>query len=436
MNANIVKTINYIKRNGLIKTFYAASERVKLSKQSSYTYTPLGKEERLDQLAGCIDFHTSFSVLVPAYNTPERFLKAMIESVQNQTYSKWELVIADASEDDTVSRTVNSFVDKRIQYIKLAQNEGISVNSNKALENCKGDYVCLLDHDDILTEDALFLFAKAVEMNDRGVSPLLLYSDEDKTNSDNTDFFEANIKPEFDLDLLMSNNYICHFLGIKRELIQKMGFRKEYDGAQDHDLILRCVKELMDSYGKGYDKYICHISKVLYHWRCHNESTALNPKSKAYAYSAGARAVQDFVNSVGYKATVSETEHVGFFYVNYEPDVFEQRSDVAAVGTRMVHKGCVVDGVRDENNKILFEGLNAHYSGGFTHPAACQRQVEWVNINGMIPSERAVLVLEDLISKNNPQSKKEWDEVNDRFCAQMKAEGYIFLYDPGLLTKV
>ena len=177
--------------------------------------------------------------------------------------------------------------DSRIRYVRTAENKGMSENTNEALQYATGDYVGLLDHDDLLTPDALYEMAMTLQnANEQGIEAALVYSDEDKCDTEAKIYYEPHVKLGFNWDLLLSNNYICHFLAMKTELIKKLGFRKEYDGAQDFDLVLRATLE------KDEKDEILHVEKILYHWRCHDLSTAANPQSKLYAYEAGKRAAE------------------------------------------------------------------------------------------------------------------------------------------------
>ena len=436
MNTDIIKTLNYIKRNGPVKTYFAVKERLRDKKTDNYTFAPISEEERLSQISESLSGKIKISVLVPAYNTDEAYLRAMIESVICQTYGRWELVIADASTDAKVKSVTEEYSDDpRIVYIPIEKNLGISGNTNEGLKHCSGDYIGLLDHDDLLTNDALYEVVKSIKSaEDSGIELHALYSDEDKTNSENTQFYEANIKPKFNLDLLLSNNYICHFLVTERHLAQSIGFRSEYDGAQDHDFILRCVTSLRQKYGKGYRDHIHHIPKVLYHWRCHEESTAMNPKSKSYAYDAGKRAVRDFLLQEGITANVSDMEHVGFFRVAYEPDIFSQRSEVCAVGCRILDRsGKVKDGVYDENGDVMFKGLKRYDSGGRLHRASCAMEVPYISVLGMIPNKEASEVFKKLL--NEAGSDPDYKALSMDFCRTMKKRGYIFVYSPDTVVK-
>ncbi len=254
------------------------------------------------------------SILVPTWNTPEKYLREMIDSVQNQTYTNWELCIADASvaeggsRNEQVAAILKEYAakDSRIRYVLLDSNLGISGNTNAAAKLACGDYVGLLDHDDILAPDALFEVAAAVNAG----NPDVLYTDEDKINMEGTFHFDPNLKPDFAPDLLRSHNYITHFFVARRSLLEKIGyFRKEYDGAQDYDLILRATEQT---------DHIVHIPKILYYWRNHPGSTSQNPESKLYAYDAGTRAIAASLERTGDKGTVTRLDLWGLNHVRYD----------------------------------------------------------------------------------------------------------------------
>ena len=164
----------------------------------------------------------------------------------DQTYGNFELILADASESDQVERVIKTYDDKRILYKRLKQNGGISTNTNQALMYATGDYAALLDHDDVLTRDALYEMASCIwNAENRNVELQLLYSDEDKCDENGTDFYEVHRKEKFNLDLILSNNYICHFMVMKRQMMQELQLRSVCDGAQDYDLVLRAVSLML-----------------------------------------------------------------------------------------------------------------------------------------------------------------------------------------------
>lgn len=367
--ANLKKTIYYLKRNGFRETCRAVRERLEEKKQPPYRWTPPSETELEVQRSRWKErnFTVTFSILVPAYRTKSEYLRELVDSLRSQTYPKWELILADATEDDSVEKIITDNLGSeegsakgsgvfytgvsgdaetancwpRIRYIHLKQNAGIAGNTNQAIPFISGDYVGLLDHDDVLTSDALFETAAVIEEGkEQGRIPRMLYSDEDKCNGDRTEYYEPNFKEDFNLDLLLSNNYICHFLVMEAELIRKLRFRSEFEGAQDYDLVLRAAAEI-GRFGREKEAYfypereIAHIPRVLYHWRCHTGSTAENPQSKLYAYEAGRRAIQDFVNRAGWRAKAEDTAHVGFYRLRYEGSPFDCRPDLGAIGGKV-----------------------------------------------------------------------------------------------------
>lgn len=256
------------------------------------------------------EYSPKISIVVPVYNTPEKYLRDMIESVCKQTYTNWELCIADASPDNLKNKKIIQEYMKitgKIKIIDVPENLGIAQNTNKGLQISGGEYVGLLDHDDVLAVNCLYEVVKKI--NDSEETEVI-YTDEDKIRSVNNIHVEPNFKPDYNLDMLRSNNYICHFFVAKRSLINQIGgFRQEYNGAQDYDLILRCCEKAQK---------IEHIPKVLYHWRIHGESTAENPESKKYAYEAGRKAISAHLNRCNTNGEIYYTENPGFYRVKYE----------------------------------------------------------------------------------------------------------------------
>ena len=243
------------------------------------------------------------SIVIPLYCTPLPYLKELLASVRRQSYENWQLCLADGSPDDKVKEFIEKHYgrEKRIVYRKLEENGGISVNTNEAVALAAGEYLMLCDHDDTLEPDALYEIVKAI--NDTGAD--VLYTDEDKVSMDGRHYFDPNFKPDFNLFRLRENNYICHIFVVKKSLTDETGLlRSEFDGAQDFDFILRCCEKAQK---------ITHIPKVLYHWRCHMDSTAADPSSKAYAYEAGRKAVREHYQRLGIDAKVEMTERPGWY---------------------------------------------------------------------------------------------------------------------------
>ena len=253
--------------------------------------------------------HASFaqkpliSIVIPLYCTPLPYLKELIESVRRQSYENWQLCLADGSPDDKAKEFFEKHYgrEKRIVYQKLKENGGISANTNAAAELAKGEYLMFCDHDDTLEPDALYEIVKAINDTDADV----VYTDEDKVSMDGRHYFDPNFKPDFNLFRLRENNYICHIFVVRKSLTDETGMlRSEFDGAQDFDFILRCCEKA---------KKITHIPKVLYHWRCHMDSTAADPSSKAYAYEAGRKAIREHYQRMGIDAKVDMTERPGWY---------------------------------------------------------------------------------------------------------------------------
>ena len=247
--------------------------------------------------------NVKFSIVIPLYNTPENYLKELIDSIAAQTYSNYEICFADGSDKGNLLPVINSTsVSDKILYKKLDDNKGISENTNAALELATGDYIVLADHDDLLAPNALYELAKIIDVNEDAD---VVYSDEDKISMDGKVRFEPHFKPDFNIDLLTSVNYICHLFAVSKSIVDKVGrFNSEYDGAQDYDFILRCVEEARNVY---------HIPKVLYHWRCHMNSTAANPESKLYAFEAGKKAIKAHFDRVGIEAVVEHGPSYGLY---------------------------------------------------------------------------------------------------------------------------
>lgn len=264
-------------------------------------------EERRKQREAVFENPVVVSILVPLYNTPAQFLREMIDSVVNQTYENWELCLADGSDSEhgDVADIVAEYIAKdnaymkansvygrdksRIVYKKLEKNLQISGNTNACLELATGDYIGLFDHDDILHPSVLYYYL--VEINEKGAD--YLYCDETTFKSGNIDhMLTMHFKPDFAIDNLRANNYICHFSVFKRSLLEgEELFRSQFDGSQDHDMILRMTDKA---------KCIVHVPRLMYYWRNHPGSTAGNISAKPYAIEAARGAVADHLRRHGY----------------------------------------------------------------------------------------------------------------------------------------
>ena len=294
--------------------------------------------------------------------------------------------------------------------------------------------MAMLDHDDFLEDDALYYVALALQDGSD-----IVYTDEDKYSPETDKFFCPNRKPDFNKDLLLSNNYICHLFAVRRSIAEKVGgFRQEFDGAQDYDFILRCTEETKA------DK-IAHISKILYHWCVSENSTADNPMSKVYAYE-GKEVLRAYLSERGLSAGVTDTRHRGYYRINYDTDIvgrdeyvlildkkliamnddyekllasYLQREDIGAVGGRIIGElgniisnGYTVDSLG--RRVSLYAKMHTRLSG-YMHRASMQQDVEAL-------STHACLVRRSLI--------KYYEKDPIRMFENIRREGYLVLIDP------
>ncbi len=312
----IKKVLRYTKEYGvratLNKIYYKIGDRAMKENISAYhsflSRHPLTEEMLKAQRSAEFSYTPVFSIVVPVYNVEERFIKELLASVFAQTAENWQLCFADGSDTDVLRPVITEYApkDERVIYHHLKKNGGISENTNEAIALATGEFIVLLDQDDLITPDAIYELTKAVNEHPEIEC---MYSDEDKINSDASVLFFPHFKSDLNIDLLCVNNYITHLFCFKRTLAERTGlFRSEFDGAQDHDLILRCVDEAKETY---------HIPKVLYHWRTHENSTSFNPESKMYCYENGRRAVEEHFKRMGVSAEVTLSANYGYYTPHY-----------------------------------------------------------------------------------------------------------------------
>ena len=436
--SNWKKTYYYLKKNGIKAAFYAALERLEKSENDEYHYDAPTEKELAEQRKESENGDILFSILVPVYCTPEKYFREMVQSVIDQSYPNWELLLGDASPEEDLLKIVEKIGDTRVKYIKIADNKGISANTNVILEKATGDFIGLLDHDDVLTPDALYAVYKAIRDGQHsGQQVRMIYSDEDKGDGEMERFYDLNRKPAFDQDYLWSNNYICHFTVMEAGLMKKLGFRPEFDGAQDFDIFLRAVREIHKECKESEkNSQVVNFSKVLYHWRCHMNSTAVNPQSKLYAYEAGKRAVEEDLKIRGIEASVSHSRHLGFYQVRYA-DIFRDRQEVAMVAGPVYRRGRIAGGALDAEGRPVYGGLRKGFSGGHLHRASVWQKCyaadfkhaafredlfsEFLKTKGMASREQ----LCDLDAENEDRLRMAWaNYVHDR--------AMIILYDPDM----
>lgn len=307
------KGLKSLFRDGIKATWYKVKRKLRNQQDFQKARAPLYTEEEL-QAQKLVKYSKDikFSILVPLYNTPEKFLREMIQSVQDQTYANWELCLADGSDDKhtDVGRICKHYAkkDPRIRYQKLEKNLGISGNTNACIDMAQGDYISLFDHDDLLHPAALFATMKAI--CEEGAD--FIYTDENTFHNTPADAFCPHFKPDFAPDTLRANNYICHFTSFKRSLIDVVGkFRPECDGSQDFDMVLRLTEKA---------EKIVHIPQILYYWRAHAGSVADSVGAKPYVIEAAKRAIGDHLERVGLKGEVLDSVVPSMYRIRYELD--------------------------------------------------------------------------------------------------------------------
>lgn len=304
----MVKGVRSLRRDGLKITWQKMRSIKKFGKVNVRQYSA---HQLAEQRRHVFPRNILFSILVPLYNTPSVFLHDMIRSVQNQTYAGWELCLADGSDEAhaEVGQICREYAqqDSRIRYQKLEKNLGISGNTNACLAMAQGDYISLLDHDDVLHTAALYEVANAICTQDAD----FIFTDEATFCKDPfKDAYNHHFKPDYAPDTLRGCNYICHFTTAQKALFDQVGgFRSEYDGSQDYDMILRLTEKA---------KTIVHIPKCLYFWRAHAQSVAQDISTKDYALAAAMRALHAHFQRIGLPCTVEKTRYPSFYRVRYD----------------------------------------------------------------------------------------------------------------------
>lgn len=291
--------------------FAYAVKKVFKRKKAKGVVRPLYTKKELEaQKNDVFSKDIKFSILVPLYNTPEKFLNEMIESVLAQTYSNWELCLADGSDAKHrgVMNTCKKYAkqDARIKYEKLEKNLGISGNTNACIDMASGDYITLFDHDDLLHPAALH--DVMVEICEKDAD--FIYTDESTFSKTPDDAYWPHFKPDYSPDTLRSYNYICHLTTFKASLIDEVGkFRREFDGSQDYDMILRLTERA---------ERIVHIPKILYYWRCHSNSVASDISAKPYTLKASKGALDAHLKRIGLEGRATDARIPSTYKIEYE----------------------------------------------------------------------------------------------------------------------
>lgn len=330
------------------------------------------------------------SIVIPLYNTPEKFFKELVQSLTNQTYTNWELCLADGSPKE-ISYISKYLKDERIKYCIIGENKGISGNTNEALKLATGDYIGLLDHDDLLPAFSLYEIVKTINENPEVE---FIYTDEDKLENTKSPRYGVFFKPDFSPYTLNSANYICHFSIFKKELMDKLGgFKSEYDGSQDFDIVAR-ASELTNK--------IQHIPKVLYHWRVHQNSTAGNSASKPYAFEVGKKVIKDHIKRM-YNTQVEVTDGLtpGSYEIEYK---LKKEPKVSIILD-------IMKAEKEKAKKILEEVKKTTYS----------------NYEIITISEKNILE-----TQNNITPEKNRNESYNKAIEKAKGE-YFIIFDENLL---
>ena len=287
------RIVRYGNPKGIARKLKSKAIEKKAQKKHGRASFPT-KEQIEEQRNTKFPGEVKFSILVPLYNTPKKFLAEMIDSVVAQTYENWELCLADGSDGEHayVGEICREYCqrDSRIVYQKLAGNEGISGNTNECYKMATGNYIGLFDHDDMLHPCVLFEYRRVIA--EQGAD--YIYCDEATFKNGNIDkMITLHFKPDYAIDTLRANNYICHFSVFARELLEGTElFRSQFDGSQDHDMILRLTTAA---------KKVVHVPKLLYYWRSHPGSVASDISAKTYAIEAARGAVADHLRSQGFE---------------------------------------------------------------------------------------------------------------------------------------
>ena len=349
------------------------------------------------------------SIIVPVYNTPHNFFDELVQSLKNQTYSNWELCLADGSPKPIEYMKKYAEEDKRIKYKVIGENKGISGNTNEALSLATGEFIGLLDHDDLLPAFSLFEVVKCINEHPEVE---FIYSDEDKIETIKGPRYGAFFKPDFSPYTLNSANYICHFSLFKRELMEKLGgFNSKYDGSQDWDIVARA--------SENTDK-IEHISKILYHWRVHQNSTAGNAESKPYAYEIGKQVIKDHIKrNLDTEVTVKDGNIPGSYEVKYyvkgnpkvsiivdvrENEDINQLLKKIKITTYVNYEIIVITNEKLEDNNIIKVEQTQNYVKDYNHAIKkAQGQYFMIVDNNLLNIDRPSYI-EDLIGISQDES--------------------------------
>jgi glycosyltransferase involved in cell wall biosynthesis len=313
--------------------------------------------EEMRREARAFSLQPVISIITPVFDTPVDWLRQAVDSVLAQAYENWELLLIDDA--STERSTIDLLMeleqrDPRIRVIRREENGGISAASNDGLAQARGEWIGLLDHDDLLEPDALFQTAKLLQTSD---DVDLVYSDEDKLTEDG--FASPMLKPDWSPDFFLSYNYVCHFTTFRRALAERIGgFRSEFDGSQDYDLFLRMIEKT--------DR-IRHVPRALYHWRRTDKSVADNIRRKPGALEAGRRAIEEHLQRKGERAHVAVDWRTHAYWVRRDLEVPQKISIVTSARDSILP---------EKTNYPNFEMVIVDLAEQLNHPAAYNAAVK------------------------------------------------------------
>lgn len=297
------------------------TEEVRFNNERRYSYTGLGSMyefwfnetqaippiELEAQRSVRFEIEPSYSIIVPLYKTPPAYFDEMVESVINQTYANFELILVNASpEDEVLKKHVEECArnDKRVKVLELEENLGIALNTNEGIRAAQGDFLCFFDHDDVIEPNLLYEYTEAINQYP---DTDLLYCDEDKLLENR--YVDAFVKPDFSWDLLTTFNYVCHFLAVRKSVVDSIELSDEsVSGAQDWDLTMKVAEKARNIY---------HVPKVLYHWRIHEGSTASGAEAKTYTHHAGETALKNHFERIGVPVRIHDAHDENSHVVEY-----------------------------------------------------------------------------------------------------------------------
>lgn len=408
---SIIKALYFIRKHSLVEIWQRMIRKKNYITSNKKKYYPNAIELN-QQKNKVFDYSPLISIIVPLYQTDQLFLNELIESVIAQSYCNWQLCFADGSDKgydlyELIKRydTIN----EKVKYIKLDRNYGIAENTNRAVQLADGEYFIFMDHDDLITPNALY---ECVLRINKVHDVQFIYSDEDKVSANGKLKYEPHFKPDFNLDLLRSVNYICHLVMVHRNLYERAGgFNSTYNGAQDYDFIFKCIENT--------DK-IEHISKILYHWRTHSESTADNPDSKLYAFEAGRKAIEAHFSRMKYEVEVLLGDKYGLYNVKS-----------LYCGNEPIHIIVMSHSEKDTKECIMYLESNLLYKNYVIDVVECKKKLDIPSANSLVHDSQIEIIwfVDDRIRMNRKINPSEM--IGSVLRDDMGAMGFKIQYKNG-----